>query len=218
MKNRIFLLLSIGACLIMLLHNGCCKDENPTLAGCQKTQNEYYYKTLSGAKSYLWAKTGSYWIYKNTKTGELDTQTVTNYAIIPDTSSNITGKKKTAKQVFVVYERLFVNIYSSFNKWIYYHKTNAYNARYMQDLNVERVILDRTVNSEGSVQPFFYPLEIDLIGAGNGSSFTTFKQLIPTYTLQGKTYQNVAVFEVDIDPAWEDKWIGYTDSRYYCIF
>ncbi len=52
---------------------------------------EYYRFKLGEAKDYLWAKPGSYWIYKNTLNGALDTQTCTYFyfdSFTVTTSSN----------------------------------------------------------------------------------------------------------------------------------
>ena len=205
MKSRnLTLAIILIASIIIGLFNSCCKDENPSLAGCQKSKNEYYYKTIDGAKSYLWAKPGSYWIYKNTKTGDLDTQTVTNLAIIPDTSIGFRGSKKKEKLVYIIYERLFINIFSSFNNWVYVNSTNEYNANSKMDLNYSFVSWHSRVFSEGWVIPFVYSF-YDGQGDGTGSSSTFFRQLIPSMPLQGKTYQNVAVFEVDRNEIEEPK-------------
>jgi len=202
MKTPNILYLFFG--LITFLLSACCKDQNPTLKGCQKTQNEYYVKHLYEAENYLWAKPGSYWIYKNTKTGDLDTQQVTNFAFFTDTTINFKGVKKSERLIYIIYDLLYVRIYSSFNNWYYVHTTNRYS-NLGDEPNSNRVICEREVSSEGSVQPFFFPFEIGLKGAGTGSSYTTLKSVEPKLIIQGEEFTNVAVFNVDIDPIWEDK-------------
>jgi hypothetical protein len=200
--------------LITLLLSACCKDQNPTLKGCQKTQNEYYVKHLYEAENYLWAKPGSYWIYKNTKTGDLDTQQVTNFAFFTDTTINFKGVKKSERLIYIIYDLLYVRIYSSFNKWYYVHTTNRYN-NLGDEVNSNRVICEREVSGEGSVQPFFFPFEVGLQGAGDGTSYTTLKSLESKYTLQGKEFLKVAIFEIDLDVIWYPNSIKYPKTRYY---
>lgn len=189
----------------IILITACCKDKNPSLAGCQTVEDEYYIKNLNGAEKYLWAKPGSYWIYENTKTGDLDTQTVVNFSFFTDTARGFRGHKKTRRQVFIVFDLLYTNIFSSFNNWTYLNRTTGYDPNSNSDLNDVRLVNKTFVITEGEVHPFFFPLEVGLVGGGTGSSFTTLKEVIPTYELRGKIYKNVAVFEVDGNPIWETK-------------
>jgi len=199
--------------LLILLFATCCKDKNPNIVGCQKVVDEYYVKHLNGAEKYLLAKPGSYWIYKNTQTAELDTQIVTDFAFITDTVSSVVGRKKNRHRIFIIYDRLFVNIYSTYNDWFYLNKTNTYAPLSNLDLNDSRVLLERIVGSEGSIFAFFHPFKMD------GSTSLALKSVEPTLTLNIKSYSNVAIFEIDSDDIWypDNHPIAtqYPISRYY---
>jgi hypothetical protein len=41
--------------------------------------------------------------------------------------------------------------------------------------------------------------------SGTGSSYTSYIGMDSTLTIQGKTYQNVAKFDIDKDDIWEEK-------------
>lgn len=204
------------------MFSSCCKDQNPNLNGRQCNEPEYIRLTLEGADKYLVGKPGSYWIYENTQTGDLDTQTCINYSFTDSIETDHTyDLRKQMKQRIIFYDKLRYQIKSSFNNWVYRQETR--DASPASDLTLEerkRVIMKRTVVSEGIVVPFFYPFEIGLAGGGTGSSFTTLKEFLPTYLLKGKTYTNVAVFEIDSDDIWypnnyPDLTKQYPNSSYY---
>src|SRR5574343_49048 len=117
---------------------------------------EYYKYDLGEAKNYLWADTGSYWIYKNSKTGELDTQTCVG-AITYWVHTQ--GTTNYAKHVTIDYEVLSRRIFSTFNQWEYNDKTTGANPNVAVLEN--NIIIDRTVGGEGINCPFFYPPKIN---------------------------------------------------------
>ncbi len=205
--------------LSLFLLSACCKDQNPNVVGCQKNPAQHIRLTLAGADKYLVGKPNSFWIYKNTKTGDLDTQTCKDYLLQESlTSKNIVGENKKAKEIIFTFDRLFYNIYSSYNTWIYQQETNDVYASSKIDLEDRGVVLDRIVANEGLATVFLYPFK-EGNGVGNGSSLTLFKQLLPTLTLQGETYNNVAVFEIDQDDIWyANSYLGaikYPKAKYY---
>ncbi|HEY1047063.1 MAG TPA: hypothetical protein VGF79_11530 [Bacteroidia bacterium] len=159
---------------------------------------EYYRFELGEAKDYLWAGKGSYWIYKNSKTGDLDTQICTSaktYWIKKQGSTNY------SKNITVEYEVLSRNISSSFNDWAYIDETSFYNPDALRSKKTE---LERTAIGEGINRPFLHPFVLK-DKSGTSSSVTTCIHTDTSITIQGKTYDHVAVFEIDMDEIWEEK-------------
>jgi hypothetical protein len=67
---------------ILILVLAACNDRSDDCHDDGTCPPENYRFELGELKSYLWAKPGSYWIYKNTKTGDLDTQICTGFYLI----------------------------------------------------------------------------------------------------------------------------------------
>ena len=187
--------------LIILLQIISCRDKDPIKPGYQRKAPApvNYWNSLDIAKDYLWAEPGSYWIYKNTATNDLDTQICILFAM--DTIFK-KGTTKETKHITVTYERIIRYIKSSFNQWIYYDKTIDFPPSI--DGYTGYNYINRSVSGEGIIKPFIKPFNI---GAkfGNGSSTTTCSSFVPTLTLQGKNYTNVALFDIDKDDIWERK-------------
>lgn len=156
---------------------------------------EYYKYDLGEAKNYLWADTGSYWIYKNSKTGELDTQTCVGaitYWVHDYGSTNY------SKHITIDYEVLSRRIFSSFNQWEYNDKTSFYNPDAMR---IQQTFVDRTVAGEGISNPFFYPAKFNEKG-GVSNTVTTCINTDTSIIVNGQTYDHVVVFDINMDDIW----------------
>jgi len=188
--NIKFIALSLFMCLIFA---ACIKEPKP------KAPQFYRVKINDELKSYLWSKAGSYWIYKNTKTGDLDTQVCNGFRY---DSTTVKGTESYSKHITIFYDYLSKSYYSSFTK-----KTFYYNSGYKFP-NATTLYLENnkiTLDGNGSViTPLVYPFIIGT-GSDNGSSITTYKGMDSTLIIQGKTYFNVAKFEIDKDDIWEEK-------------
>lgn len=189
-----FLLLLLSSCETDCHKKGNCPPEN-------------YRFELGEAKQYLWAAPGSYWIYRNTKTGDLDTQTVT-YCKTYWVSDR--GTNKSTKHISVDYEVLARGVKSSFNVWEYQDKTSFYNA---DALRPYKTYLVRTISTIGQSinDPFWLPASIN----ENGGT-TNCINVDTTIVIKSKVYEHVVVFDIDIDAIWENK-LGCIrpNSRYY---
>ncbi len=189
-KSTIPLLL---LCIFLL---STCKEKD-----CHKTGEcppEYYRIRLGEAKNYLYSLPGSYWIYKNTSTGQLDTQVCTGFVF---DSIIVKGSESYSKHVTVEYDVIKRSIESTFNHWVYFDQTGNHNpdgASY----NNGRNILSRTKG--GFIIPFFHPFH-DGVQSGTGSSVSTCKGMVNSMTIQGKTYSTVAKIDIDKDDIWEEK-------------
>lgn len=156
---------------------------------------EYRRMPLGEAKDYLYALPGSYWIYKNTLTGDLDTQICTGF--VCDTI--ISKGEDRAKYITIEYERIVKTSYSTFNKVEYYDETRGYNASVPRDLET---IFNRWCGVD-NIQPFFHPFIINTT-TGNGASTTTCKAVDSAILINGKLYSNVVRFEIDLDGNYEN--------------
>lgn len=196
--NTIYFLLASMTIVLMC----SCKDKEPN--------SEYYKIRMSNeVKSYLWSNVGSYWIYKNTKNNELDTQQCISFKY----DSLITkGTESYSKHITLEYDRIRKYIYSSYNKWTIFDNTGHYtpDSRYF---NNGRTILDRNISGEGIIVPFFHHFSTEG-GSGTGSSFTKFITKDTALTIQNKIYHDVVKFEIDIDSQWENT-PPYTSSIYF---
>ncbi len=192
MTNNSYLLILIFVTFALNACNSDCHDKG----NCDP---EYYRWDLGEAKSYLWADTGSYWIYKNSKTGELDTQTCVGsktYWV------NVKGNTNYAKHITIDYEVLNRRLYSTYNKWYYNDKTTDANPNVAVLEN--NIIVDRTVGGQGINIPFSYPF-VKGLGGNTGSSSTTCTNTDTSIIVNGKTYDHVVVFDVNMDEIWEEK-------------
>ena len=195
LKTKINHISLIASLLLVLTFMACEVD-------CRKRGNcpaEYYRNDLGEAKDYLWAAKGSYWIYKNSKTGELDTQTCMSSKTY---WLNVRGSYKETQHITIDYEVLTRSIYSSYNNWVYYDKTTGHNPDAISFTDYKK--LGREVSGEGVNIPFAFPF---LIGKGgsNGSSSTTCTNADTNMLVNGILYEHVVVFDINIDPIWENK-------------
>lgn len=203
---KLLYILFIGGLLAL----SSCRD-------CHEKGNcdpEYYRYDLGEARDYLWAAAGSYWIYRNTKTGELDTQTCLSaktYWV------NDHGSTKYSQHITVDYEVLLRVLKSSYNGWLYEDKTSFYNPDAMR---TQKTFVDRNVYGEGINNPFWHPMHINEKG-GTSSSVTTCVNTDTTIQINTTLYDSVAVFEIDMDDIWYPNShpivTRYPKARYYWV-
>ncbi len=64
--------------LVSLILNACCDDQRNDIPGkqCELVPDEYYFYSLGESKDYMYFKEGTWWVYKNTVTNEIDTISV----------------------------------------------------------------------------------------------------------------------------------------------
>jgi hypothetical protein len=188
--------------LILMLIIGCDKDPSkPGYQGKPPKPEYYRIKMNEELKSYLWSNLGSYWIYKNTKTGDLDTHIIRSFYF---DSILVKGNQLRTQHITIYYDYLSKSFYSTFIKRFFYEYSN-YKSPNAESFNNGRNGITREGN--GSINyPLYYPFVITSgPGTGNGSSYTTYIGMDSTLTIQGKTYQNVAKFDIDKDDIWEEK-------------
>ena len=194
----------------MLFGYGCKPKDCNKDGSCAE---EYYRNRIGGLKDYLYALKGSYWIYKNSKTGELDTQTcigATTYWVTAHGTTNY------AKHITVDYEVLYRRIFSTYNQWVYVDKTSFYNPDAMRPFKTN---LYRDVYGQGQNNPFWYPaLKNDQGGSGGTFTITTCTNIDTSIVVNGQTYDHVVVFDVNIDEIWEEK-LGCIrpNTKYYWV-
>lgn len=203
--------------VICLLSNNACNDKDVDCHVNGTCPEEYYKFYLGEAKNYLWAGKGSYWIYKNSKTGELDTQTVTyckTYWL------NVRGTQNSTRHINVDYEVLSRGIYSSFNQWVYEDRTGEVTPDGLYFNGTYRVILDRLVSGEGYIFAFDFPFRINA-AIGNGSSTTWCRSADTSLKVKNIDYKGIKCYELDMDDIWYPNnhpiSIRYPNAFYYWI-
>ena len=174
MKPHSILLTAI--CLPLLLVIGACKPD--------KTDQQKYLGTypLGDIKDYLYFKPGSMWVYECDSTGELDTQVMV--------SCDTPWFRKT----YIAVQKINYIIKSINRNETYMMKQPfndiPYNEKYKYFLQIER-----TISVSGALDAIFYK-PFDSTIHGFGSSPTYYKGLLTNYTVLGKTYDTVRVFQV----------------------
>ncbi len=199
-----FLLLLLSSCETDCHKKGNCPPEN-------------YRFELGEAKQYLWAAPGSYWIYRNTKTGDLDTQTVTYCKTY---WMNVKGTTKATQQRNVDYEVLSRGIYSSYNQWTYEDKTHKVVPNDVFFDGTYRVILDRLVGGQGMIYLFDFPFRYNA-AIGNGSTTKWCKNIDTSIIIGDSLYKHAKVFELDMDDIWYPNThplqTRYPKTRYFWV-
>lgn len=191
----------------MLLSYGCKPKDCNKDGSCDE---EYYRIRFGELKSYLWAREGSYWIYKNTQTGDLDTQTCTYFLY---DSIKVRGTFNNTKYKILEYDKLIRTITSTFNQSTILDKTiddSPDSKSFKNEVN----IMDRSVTGNiGYVKVLVHPFNTG-IGSSTGSSITRFIGIDSILIIQGKTYYNVAKFDIDKDDIWYN-FASYPNTIYY---
>ncbi len=209
MKAPISLYLLPILCLLMLL--GCDKDPSkPGYQGKPPKPEYYRIKMNEELKSYLWSNLGSYWIYKNTKTGDLDTHIINGFYF---DSILVKGIYPYSKHRTIYYDILTRSFYSTYIKRDFYEYTRTFNPQ-ATDLYITSNKIYREGN--GSINtPFVYPFVLGT-GSDNGSSITEYIGMDSTLTIQGKAYHHVAKFDINLDGVWSKTYpYTTTGSIYY---
>ncbi len=209
--NRKPLILSavlVALCLALAASFSSCGPED-----CRKDGTcpppEFYRFTLGEAKPYVWALPGSYWIYKNTSTGDLDTVTCLRFKF---DSLTVKGTRVGNIEVTITYDKIQRQLYSSFFKW-YIDDENLDQTPYGKYYKNHREVLTRLIGGQGYICAFHTPFTIGA-ASGTGSETTTYIGMDTTLQIQGKTYNRVAKFDISMDETWEDT-PPYTEATYY---
>ncbi|MDI1235054.1 MAG: hypothetical protein PSX81_12285 [bacterium] len=204
MKNGYIKILMLFS-LVIFLNNGCKPKDCNKDGSCAE---EFYFAKFGEVKNYLWALDSSYWIYKNSKTGELDTQICIGFSYY---TVKVRGTLNYSKYKVYEYDKISRTLYSTYYKTSIIDKTGDHFPDSREN-SINDVILNRRIYGVGEVDVFLNPFELGL-GLGDGSSYTKFIGLDSTLTVQGKTYYSVAKFDIDFDYTWDD--INYTGGVYY---
>jgi len=191
--------------VVLFLSNGCKPKDCHEDGTCAE---DYRRMPLGEAKNYLYSLPGSYWIYKNTVTGNLDTQVCVGFSF--DTVIR-KGTRNDTKHITAEYESIRRSVKSSYNNCIYYEATGFYNPDAIRPLNT---ILDRIGSSSGSNTVFLYPFDLGF-STSDGFSTSTCKGIDISMVIQGKIYTNVGKIDIDLDPVREKDCQKILITTYY---
>jgi hypothetical protein len=177
-------------CLPLLLLIGACKPDKP------KDPITITYK-LGEVKDYMVFKPGTYWVYQNDITGEIDSQWVTSCQVgeytqkgTEEYSSHITLKQEFFEMYIATN---FIDGYGDNPRWKLYSwgaSVNGYPAitpGYLVEKNKKAISTGST--SDIFVKPYY-----------TASNHTVYQiNLLTNYELNGSTYDTVRVFHVGAD-------------------
>jgi hypothetical protein len=191
MKTKLISLLILLA--VIVVFNSCCKKQKckckeewgEEVDDCTPKHFGPYY--LGEVKDYLYFKPGSWWVYENNLTGETDSI----YTVLCDTAFNeVTGKDE--KWLTLSYTSIGFRLRSDKYDVDYYFDQRP-RFPHATDFNFN-LVMDKMANfptfGANSV-PFSYPF--------NPAIKQNFNELISSMDIKGKTYTDVAVFQVSPD-------------------
>lgn len=146
-------------------------------------------------KDYHYFKTGSWWVYKNNLTNEKDSIVT----IQCDTASITFTEEYPGEFYKTTFTQLFIRQKSfSYNYTLQYLCNKISPEKY-------HFFLDKTTYFQSNTKystPWAYPFQPEAY----------FKELIPNITIQGKTYNEVAVFQI-----WNDESVQLPTLPYYFL-
>jgi hypothetical protein len=182
---------------IIVFCSSCDKD--PTRSGLQlkKPKPVNIKFTLGEARDYLWGRPGSYWIYKDSATGTLDTQVVTEMQF---NTQVVRGATEKTKHMTVEFDKLKRVVYSSFHQKSFTDETPDSSPDQPFFNGTFRAVLMRT--GAGRFVPFFHPFKMNAWGGGATSTFTYCIGIDTAFQIQNKPYAHICMFETYIDYSW----------------
>lgn len=183
--------------LIGLALQSCKPEEDPP-------QQDLGFFPLGEVKDYLYFKPNSWWIYRNSLNGNLDTQ-VMDWILLDTFSQSSSLRKYTL-------EDLQFSKYSVTTKWIYDNYKSgtvpdAINWNWSYHLRTNK----HGNGFGGEIETFFYPFKRN---DGKTNYSISFQDTLKTFTLLGNTYKDVAVFFVYHDDI-EDYPLKGQSAKYY---
>jgi hypothetical protein len=193
----------------ILLFNSCCRKER---CKCEKEWGEevddcspkhygpYY---LGEVKDYLYFKPGSYWVYQNDLSGQLDSI----YTISCDTAFNEV-KGKYYKWISLSYTSIKFWLRSDKYRIDYYYEEQK-RVPDITDFSYGHALYRFPYHDSNSNFPhhcFSYPF--------TKSYSPLFKEFIPSMIIKGKTYTDVAIFELKLDKSVSMPTLSFPHSDY----
>jgi hypothetical protein len=211
---KIPLTLLIFFILLALFLESCCADKEPEIPGRQCKPGPYseLYYNLDSVKPYLYFKPGTWWIYKNTKTNELDTIELLNSALTAQTAH---GTNYSTINRIIHYESLSWTTWSRTNKIQYDFVDPGINPNLQPFKQYYRIYNYKNSNNAtyGLIINFFYPFDLNVIN-GNGAHHVKIVSKDTTCIINSFIYHNTVVFDIDSDDIWYSK-SNFPNTRYY---
>ena len=197
----VFALLLLG---VSLTHTSCDGDNKDPL----ELGPYYLYEWLD----YIYFKEGTWWVYESTHDGTTVYDTVTVLSSILDTlrwDNGGPGSWKITKQ-YVSYDA-----HSSRSGAIYYRTSTPGLLDAVDTVPYGRFSLERNVWQNGICYPMF-AYSKNFLEKGTGSTSTTFDGMKDGIEISGNVYNDVAVFSVSDDFAWDHDNRG-PPAKYYWV-
>lgn len=185
----------------------------------EKKPEDLGFLSLGEAKDYLLFKPGTWWVYRNSYTNELDSMILTSCSL--DTISAFSDKRH------LIYENIKFNIESSRDGATYFNYSygldpDALNFYINWGWSCQRnggYYIKYNSSYPVSTCHFYYPFSTSFGGYEQDSFYHTyFLTKKDSMTVKGKTYFDVVSFRVPEDESYPypNKWIGDNGkSTYY---
>jgi hypothetical protein len=200
---------SLSCAFIVIFINGCCKDKNPYMEGCQSiTPEELGFFSLDSIKPYFFFKEGSWWVYQNDSTLETDSIVMVSSDVFTIQAEG--DKRRYEYESFSTVTHSFTNNYDikTFNlgsnpditDWSFF--LTWYRAR------------SKPGDFEGPEACFSIPMNKD----EKISTNTYYRGRLNSLQIFNKIYFDILVFEIKDDATWPDSNIPTLDmgnSLYY---
>ncbi len=176
--------------IFMLLCLSNCKDVKTT----DPPQEDLGFFSLGEVKDYILFKPGSYWIYRNSYTNEIDT-IVLQYCNLDTTYQESKLRKFSAEVITYMYKSKRDG--AVYNSYVQVSNPEASNFFMVWSWRCTRIGGARTIydNSNGDGCQFYYPFD-STNSRGNGVYSTTFSGRLGSLDVGGKIYTDVVAFSV----------------------
>jgi hypothetical protein len=205
-QHQLTFLLRYSLLVLVTLSLVTCKHEcpDPYSKGCNGCD---YDQSIEGMKEWYYFKTGSWWVYQEESTGELDTITVYNHWEGP------TGEG---------YEGFLWNAEGSFDGYRYFHQFSSSFSNHclnQDNCTCHKLLREKSIPGDyiGGARMFAYPLilgnYLNISGAVVAPSTSTVIGSNSSIELLGEEYHNVSIWDVTIDASEHDKHTRYSFAK-----
>lgn len=209
-KRKIVHIPLIVLASLLTLASNCKKDK-------KKDPVTIEYK-LGDCKNYMYFKVGTYWVYQNDVTNEIDSQWV-SFSTIDQSTQH--GDEDYSKHITLIQETLWTFIASNFvdgwgrqNKFEIYTSGQNVNAYPYPTSAYQFEKSKKNSSSSHSNTVYYQPLNL----CPKKNCFYYYDTTLTNYSLNGFTYDTVRVFRVNGDAVFQESnqlTIGGGKSDYY---
>lgn len=187
--------ISLFVLTISILALSACKSDCTESGTCDPQHVDY---KLGIYADYISFKTGSYWIYKHSVTGQYDTVTCLSSQI---SQQSVKGNTNSNSHITINFEKLKATYFSSFSKWMYTEETVSPTVTSNTLESSYKIMLSRSVKYEGDNISFIAPFAVNSC-AGKGGSVTCCANVDTTLKVNSSDFTQVVKYTNTSDEVW----------------